>query len=242
MINRMIAALLALATILAAPVAQGQATPQFGIATAGACRDLSVRDTTLPGLVPFLCVDTSTHKTKIKTDGGSMTGDLSFGGTKKVIDLASPTSSGDATTKFYVDTNFQPVDTDLTSIAALATTSFGRSLLTIADAAALRTAAGNDRPPQIFVPVNGGTTTIVASTAETVEVYFDHASAVTGQTISFPTPIDGQRFLLMFREAMSSITFSAPTGTLLGTFASTSANARAGWVYRAATGRWYRYA
>lgn len=36
----------------------------------------------------------------------------------------------------------QPVDSDLTAIAALTTTSFGRALLTAADAAALRTAAG----------------------------------------------------------------------------------------------------
>lgn len=36
----------------------------------------------------------------------------------------------------------QPVDSDLTAIAALATTSFGRGLLTSADAAALRTSAG----------------------------------------------------------------------------------------------------
>jgi hypothetical protein len=36
----------------------------------------------------------------------------------------------------------QPVDSDLTAIAALATTTFGRALLALADAAALRTAAG----------------------------------------------------------------------------------------------------
>lgn len=36
----------------------------------------------------------------------------------------------------------QPVDSDLTAIAALTTTAFGRALLALADAAALRTAAG----------------------------------------------------------------------------------------------------
>lgn len=39
-------------------------------------------------------------------------------------------------------TTFQPLDADLTSIAALTTTSFGRSLLALADAAALLSAAG----------------------------------------------------------------------------------------------------
>lgn len=37
---------------------------------------------------------------------------------------------------------FQPLDSDLTAIAALTTTAFGRALLTLADAAALRTYAG----------------------------------------------------------------------------------------------------
>lgn len=36
----------------------------------------------------------------------------------------------------------QPLDSDLTAIAALSTTSFGRGLLTSADASALRTSAG----------------------------------------------------------------------------------------------------
>jgi hypothetical protein len=39
-------------------------------------------------------------------------------------------------------TTFQPLDSDLTAIAALSTTSFGRSVLTQADASALRTLAG----------------------------------------------------------------------------------------------------
>lgn len=125
--------------------------------------------------------------------------------------------------------------------AAAGSTAFGRSLLSLADAPALRAAAGLNRPPQIAVPVNGGTTPIDPRTEETVEVYFNHASPVTGQTIAFPMPFDGQRFLLMFAEAMSGITMTAPTGTLLGAFASNAANARAGWVYRAAPGKWFRY-
>lgn len=36
---------------------------------------------------------------------------------------------------------YQPLDSDLSAIAALSTTSFGRALLALADAAALRTAA-----------------------------------------------------------------------------------------------------
>lgn len=50
---------------------------------------------------------------------------------------------------------FQPLDSDLTAIAALSTTSYGRALLTMADAAALRTAAGI----VASLPLAGGTMT-----------------------------------------------------------------------------------
>ena len=48
---------------------------------------------------------------------------------------------------------YQPLDDDLTAIAALATTSFGRGLLSVANAAALRTYAGVVDP----LPLAGGT-------------------------------------------------------------------------------------
>lgn len=51
--------------------------------------------------------------------------------------------SGKPTTLFgYGITDAQPLDADLTAIAALATTSFGRSVLTQADAAAIRSLIG----------------------------------------------------------------------------------------------------
>lgn len=45
-------------------------------------------------------------------------------------------------TDLGIASNYQPLDSDLTAIAALTTTSFGRSVLALADAAALRTLAG----------------------------------------------------------------------------------------------------
>lgn len=51
------------------------------------------------------------------------------------------TSSGNVPTVDQADLRYQPLDSDLTAIAALTTTSFGRALLALADAAALRTAA-----------------------------------------------------------------------------------------------------
>lgn len=64
---------------------------------------------------------------------------------KTLLDL-SGTNSGDQDLSSYatsaaVAAGYQPLDSDLTAIAALTTTSFGRALLALADAAALRTAA-----------------------------------------------------------------------------------------------------
>lgn len=50
---------------------------------------------------------------------------------------------------------YQPLDSDLTAIAALSTTPFGRSLLALADAAALRAATGIPNP----LPLAGGNVT-----------------------------------------------------------------------------------
>lgn len=61
----------------------------------------------------------------------------------------------------YTSTSsFQPLDTDLTAIAALSTTAFGRALLTLANQAALQAAVG-------YAPFTGGivTTNITRSGA-----------------------------------------------------------------------------
>lgn len=62
---------------------------------------------------------------------------------------AAAVTAAIATAEGYTDsavaglsTVYQPLDSDLTAIAALSTTSFGRAVLALADAAALRTAAG----------------------------------------------------------------------------------------------------
>lgn len=60
---------------------------------------------------------------------------------------------------------YQPLDSDLTAIAALATTSFGRGLLILADAAALRTAGSVYSIAQVdagFQPLDSDLTSIAA--------------------------------------------------------------------------------
>jgi lysophospholipase L1-like esterase len=54
--------------------------------------------------------------------------------------LDSGTGAGNLPTKAQADTLYQPLDSDLTAIAALTTTTFGRAFLALADAAAARTA------------------------------------------------------------------------------------------------------
>lgn len=77
-------------------------------------------------------------------DIGAATGDVV--GPASATDGAFPLYDG-TTGKLikgsaYTPASFQPVDSDLTAIAALSTTSFGRALLELADAEAMRTAAG----------------------------------------------------------------------------------------------------
>lgn len=55
--------------------------------------------------------------------------------------LDGNSSAAFATAGHNHDATYQPLDSDLTAIAALTTTTFGRALLALADAAALRTAA-----------------------------------------------------------------------------------------------------
>ena len=52
---------------------------------------------------------------------------------------------------------FQPLDSDLTAIAALSTTTFGRGLLALADAAAGRTALGLGGAATLDVGTTAGT-------------------------------------------------------------------------------------
>lgn len=82
---------------------------------------------------------------------------------------------------------FQPLDSDLTAIAALATTSFGRNLLTLADAAAGRTAFAlgtaatqNTGTSGANVPLLNGTNTW--SGVQTLSAIPD----LTGGGIKFP--------------------------------------------------------
>lgn len=63
----------------------------------------------------------------------------------------------DIYSKAAIDSGFQPLDSDLTAIAALSTTTFGRALLALADAAAARTALGLGGSATLNVGTTAGT-------------------------------------------------------------------------------------
>jgi hypothetical protein len=72
--------------------------------------------------------------------GGAAT--LSVGTTAGTVAAGDDSRITGALSTATAATTYQPLDSDLTSIAALSTTTFGRSLLTQADAAATRTTIG----------------------------------------------------------------------------------------------------
>lgn len=81
----------------------------------------------------------------VAAGAGAVVGQETAAQVKTRLNL-SGTNTGDQDLSSYatsaaVAAGYQPLDSDLTAIAALSTTSFGRALLALADAAALRTAA-----------------------------------------------------------------------------------------------------
>ena len=90
-------------------------------------------------------------------------------GEVEVSDDAELTAEGDlvvpqvSAVKSHLEENYQPLDSDLSAIAALTTTSFGRGLLALADAAAGRTAlalgAAATRAVATFGEYNSATST-----------------------------------------------------------------------------------
>lgn len=72
----------------------------------------------------------------------------------------------------------QPLDSDLTAIAALTTTPFGRNLLTMANAAALQATLGGLN----FLPLSGGTmTSDIARQGNGKYLFHDNAALTSGR-------------------------------------------------------------
>lgn len=93
-------------------------------------------------------------------------------------------------------TTFQPLDSDLTSIAALTTTAFGRGLLALADAAAARTALGISVGAKAY---NAGTQVVGAASLTAITLgaeEFDtdgfHSTSVNTSRMTVPAGLGGK--------------------------------------------------
>lgn len=109
-----------------------------------------------------------------RSGAAPMTGNLAMG-SNKITGLAAGTASGDAV-RFDQLAGYQPLDADLTAIAALTTTTYGRALLALADQAALQAAANvedgataDQTPAEIAAMLQdwrgAGSETLIAATA-----------------------------------------------------------------------------
>lgn len=140
------------------------------------------------------------------TISGSSTPTLAVTGTTSV----SGSNTGDQDLSAYAKTatiasSYQPLDSDLTAIAALTTTTYGRSLLTQADAAATRTTLGLGT-----LATQNSVTTITGN-------------AGTATALQTARTINGVSF-----DGTANITVTASAATLTGTLATTAVPAFTG--------------
>jgi len=98
-------------------------------------------------------------------------------------------------------TTYQPLDADLTAIAALATTSYGRSVLTQADAAALRSLAG------LVIGTSGANVPLLNAGNTWSGTPIAFIDAGNGATYSAVDPVNGgkQFIQLAFNSAIRGI-------------------------------------
>ena len=118
----------------------------------------------------------------------------------EVLYLASAVLAGPA---------YQPLDADLTAIAALATTAYGRGVLPLADAAALRAYAGVTTPANptesIIVAVSDETTALTAGTGK-LTFRMPYAFTLSSVKASLTTAqVGGAIFTVNIKEAGVSI-------------------------------------
>lgn len=144
------------------------------------------------------------------------------------------TNTGDQDLSSYATTaavafGYQPLDADLTAIAALTTTPYGRALLALADAVALRTAAGLGTAAPLNVAaagdaaagevVKGSDTRLTDSRTPTAHTHPASAisdSTTAGRALLTAADAAAQRVALALATIARSVFVSAPAdGTIV---------------------------
>jgi hypothetical protein len=114
----------------------------------------------------------------------------------------------DVYSKAAVDSGFQPLDSDLTAIAALSTTAYGRALLAVSDLAALQAILGTTGTPSATTYLRGDGSWSTPSGGSTQPYFLGRATAV--QSVPQATWTD----VTFVQSAASGVSFSSPSLTL----------------------------
>lgn len=169
------------------------------------------------GLSAFLStqvIDTTSVGRSVMTAADAAAARTAIGAGTSSFDGAFSSLSGKPTTlSGYGITDAQPLDSDLTAIAALTTTTYGRSLLTGADAAATRTTLGLGT-----LATQSGTFSGTSSGTNTGDQTITLTGDVTGSgTGSFATTIANSAVTNAMLAGSIAISKLAITGTPDGT-------------------------
>jgi len=139
--------------------------------------------------------------------GGAAT--LSVGTTAGTVAAGDDSRITGALSTATATTTYQPLDADLTSIAALSTTTFGRSLLTQADAATARTTIGLGT-----LATQSGTFSGTSSGTNTGDQTATTVSVAGGYTSFTPASLNVESALSAISGALENKADSSPATTV----------------------------